>query len=108
MRTFIVGISWVVLFHENEIDCTNDEQEGQNVIPVQVSALKQDVGDDGKDAQRYTFLDDLQLYKIERTAVALEADAVGRNLTTILKESNHPRKSNDANQWPVVADARLL
>ena len=49
-----------------------------------------------------------QLYEREGTAVALEANAIGGYLTTILKEGNAPRKDDDADQWPVVTDVRLL
>ena len=71
-------------------------------------ALKEYVRNDGKDDQRDTLLNHFQLYERERTAVALETNAVGRYLTTILKECDAPRKDDDANQSPVVADVCLL
>ena len=44
------------LLHEHQIDGTNDEQKGQNVIPMQMVTLEHDVGDDGKDCQRDALL----------------------------------------------------
>ena len=90
------------LFHENQIDGTDDKEEGQNVVPVQVGALEQDGGNDGKDSQRDTLLDDLQLNQIEGSSVVDESHAVGRYLTTVLKEGYHPREGYDAYQRPVT------
>ena len=78
------------LFHENQIDGTDDEEERQDVVPVQVGALEQDVGDDGEDTQRDALLDDLQLYQIEGSAIALKTDAVGWHLTAILEKGDGP------------------
>ena len=78
------------------------------MIPMQVCALKQDVGNDGEDAQRDALLDDLQLHEVEWSAVTLEAYSVCGHLTTVLKEGNNPREGDDANQWPVVGDSCLL
>ena len=78
------------LFHEDQIDGTDDEEERQDVVPVQVGALEQDVYDDGEDSQRYALLNDLQLYQIEGSAVALKTDAVGRHLTAILEKGDGP------------------
>ena len=96
------------LLHEHEVDSANDEQECQDVVPMQVVALKHDVGDDGKDCQRNALLNDFQLDEREGTAVADESHAVGRYLAAILQEGNAPRKHDDTQQGPVVADARLL
>ena len=57
---------------------------------MQVGALKQDVGDDGEDTQRDALLNDLQLYQIEGSAVALETNAIGGHLTAILEEGDGP------------------
>ena len=97
-----------ILFHKNEIDGANDEQEGQNVVPMQVVALKHNVRDDGENGQRNTFLNDFQLHERERTAVVDEAETVGRHLAAILEKGDGPREADDGNQRPVVADARLL
>ena len=97
-----------ILLHKDEIDGANDEQEGQNVVPMQVVALKHNVRDDGENGQRNTFLNDFQLHERERTAVVDEAETVGRHLAAILEKGDGPREANDGNQRPVVADARLL
>jgi len=70
--------------------------------------LKEDVGHDGEDDERDALLDDLELHEAEGTAVALEADAVGRHLAAIFKESDAPRENDDAQQGPIGRDARLL
>ena len=74
------------------------------MVPMEVSALKHDIDNHTEDGQRDALLNDLQLYEVERTAVAFEADAVGGNLTAVFEESYHPRESDDANERPVVAD----
>ena len=78
------------------------------MIPMQMCALKQDVGDDAEDGQRDTLLDDLQLNEVEGSAVFYKAQTVGRHLTAIFKEGNTPREGDNAYEWPVAAGARLL
>lgn len=75
---------------------------------MQVVALEHDVGNDGEDRQRDAFLNDFQLDERKGTSIADESHAVGRHLTTILQKGNAPRKHDDTQQGPVVADARLL
>lgn len=60
------------------------------MVPVQVSALKQDIRNNGEDSQRDTLLNHLQLDQIERSAIAFKTDTVCRHLTTVLKEGYHP------------------
>ena len=76
-------VGW--LFHEHQVDGADDEQEREDVVPMQMVALKHDVGNNGKDGQ-----------------------PVGWHLAAILEERNAPRENNHSEQWPVVADARLL
>ena len=78
------------LFHEHQIDGTDNKEKGQNVIPMQMGALKHDVGNDTEHSQRDTFLNDLQLNEVKRTAILNKTKTVGRHLTTILKESDTP------------------
>ncbi len=75
------------------------------MVPVQVSALEHDVGNDGKDSQRDTLLDDFQLYEVEGTAIVDKAQSVGWHLTAVLEEGNYPREGNDADEGPVAANA---
>ena len=37
------------LFHKYQINGADDEEKGQDVVPVDVLVLKQDVGNNGKD-----------------------------------------------------------
>ena len=60
------------------------------MVPMQVCALEQDVGDDAENGQRDTLLNHLQLNEVEGTAVIYKSQTVGRHLTAILKESNTP------------------
>ena len=50
------------------------------MIPVQMGALEQDVGNHAEDGQRDTLLDDLQLNEVEGTTVLDESNSIGRNL----------------------------
>ena len=70
--------------------------------------LKHHIGDDGKNHQGDAFLNHLQLNQRKRTAVTLKADTIGWHLTTILKEGDEPRKSDDTYQRSVGGCARLL
>ena len=65
------------------------------MVPVQVGALKHDVGDDAENSQRDTLLNDLQLDKIEGTAVLNEAQSIGGHLTAVFEEGNAPGKEDD-------------
>ena len=67
------------------------------MVPVQMGALKHDVGNDAEDSQRDTLLNDLQLYQVKRPAILDESHAIGRNLTAVLEEGNEPREGNNAN-----------
>ena len=78
------------------------------MIPVQALPLEHDVGNDGKDTQRNALLNDFQLHKVEWPAVAFEANTVGWYLTAILEKGDNPRKEDNTNEGPMVADARLL
>ena len=64
--------------------------------------LEDEVRDDGEHHEGYALLDDLQLYEIEWSAIAIESNAVGGHLTTIFKQSDAPRKDDDTNQRPIV------
>lgn len=72
---------------------------------MQLLSLEEDVGYDTEDNKRYYLLNDLELHKSEWTTIAYEADAIGRYLTAILKESNYPRKDYNAYEGPVATYA---
>ena len=96
------------LFHEHQIDGTNDEEEGQNMVPMQMSALEHDVGNNTEYSQRDALLNDLQLDEVKRTTVLDKAKTVGRYLTAVFKEGDAPRENDNADEGPVAAGARFL
>lgn len=96
------------LFYKDEIDRGYQADEGCEVVPLQMLALEEQVGDDGKDHQRYHLLDHFELDERERASCALEADAVGGHLAAVFKESNTPREGDHAYQGPVLAHPSLL
>ena len=61
----------VILFHKHKINCTNNEQKSKNVVPVQVLALEEDVGYNGKHDQTDAFLNHLELYEGEWASIAI-------------------------------------
>ena len=69
---------------------------------MQMGALEQDVGNHAEDGQRDTLLDDLQLNEVEGTTVLDESNSIGGNLAAILEEGYHPRKGDDADEWPIA------
>ena len=78
------------------------------MVPVELLVLEEDVGNGGEDHQRDALLDDLELDKVERTAIVDKTYAIGRNLTAVLKEGNRPRERYHEIQRPVGRDTRLL
>lgn len=78
------------------------------MIPVQSLSLKENIGDDGEDDERYAFLYHLELDQIKRSAIIHETDAVGWYLTAIFEESDGPTEGDDTDKRPVAAHARLL
>ena len=95
-------------FHEHQIDSADDEQERQDMVPMEVVALEHDVGHDGKYSQRDALLNDLQLHQVERSSIVNKPQSVGRHLTAVFEEGDAPREGDDAQQRPVARHARLL
>ena len=96
------------LIHENEIDsCYNAEKCG-SMVPVKSLVLEHDICDKGKHHERYALLNHLQLHQRKGSAIVHEAQSVGRNLTTILEESYHPRERYHPYHGPVGRHSRLL
>lgn len=71
-------------------------------------SFKQQRYDDRKDNERHHLLNDLELYKRERSAVVNIPQPVGRHLTDVFKQGDAPRKENDGHERPVAAHAGLL
>ena len=61
-----------------------------------------------KDGQGNDFLDYFELHQVERTAVSLEADAVGRYGETVLEKGDSPGKKDDENERPARGNAHFL
>ena len=78
------------------------------MVPLQMLALEEQVGDDGKDDKRDPLLDPFGLNDRDGAPCALEADAVGGHLAAVFKESNTPREGDHAYQGPVLAHPSLL
>ena len=95
-------------FHEDEVDGGDEAEGGGGMVPVELLVLEDDVGNDGEDHQRDALLDDLKLDKVEGASVVDEPDTVGRHLTAVFEEGNHPREGDDQIEGPVRGNARLL
>ena len=61
-----------------------------------------------EDGERNHLLDHLQLHQVERSAVALEADPVGRDGKAVLEESDAPGKQDDQDKRPARGDFHFL
>ena len=92
-----------LLLHKHQIDGTDNQEECQDVIPMQMGALEHDVGYDAENGQRDALLNDLQLDEIERTAVFDKTETIGGNLATVFEESDTPREDDDPEERPVAA-----
>ena len=80
------------LLHEHQIDGADDEEECQDVVPVQMGALEHDVSNDAEYGQRDTFLNDLQLDKVEGTTILYETETISGYLAAVFEEGYHPRE----------------
>ena len=78
---------------KNEIDGTDEQDAGYDMIPAYLH-VKRQCREDNEDHEGDDLLDDLQLHKRERSAVAFETDAVRRHLQTVLKKSDSPREQD--------------
>ena len=71
------------------------------MIPMEALALKEYVGNYGKNDERNAFLYYLKLHKRKRTTIIDKSYSVGWNLTAIFEESNSPTKHDYTKQRPV-------
>ena len=78
------------------------------MVPLDGLAFEEESDDDGEDGKGNHLLDHFQLHKVERTAIALETDAVGRDGEAILEESDAPGEEDDENQRPAGGDFHFL
>ena len=77
------------------------------MIPVDGLSLEDEQDDDAEDGQGDNFLNDFELQEVERAAVVLEADAVGRDCEAVFKKGDTPREKDDADQRPSGRDFHL-
>lgn len=78
------------------------------MVPVKGFSLEEEGDDQSEHDQRDDLLDDFQLKKAERAAVAREAEPVGRHLGTIFKKSHTPGEEDNQNQRPVRGNLHFL
>ena len=88
------------LFEEDEKDSQHQAGKGCQMVPVERLAFEDEHHDNREDRQGNDFLNDFQLHQVERSAVTLEADAIGRHGEAVFKEGDAPRKQDDTNQRP--------
>lgn len=86
------------LFSEYEIHRKHQEAETDEVVVGKTLCLKEQNGEQREYDQRDSFLNDLQLPEVERTAVLLEPDAVGGYLEAVFKECNAPTDEDNQGQ----------
>ena len=79
-----------VNLEEGEVDRGNEEEEGDEVVPMQLFALEKEGDEDGENGKRYNLLQHLELHETERPSVARIADAVGWYHEEVLKQGNAP------------------
>lgn len=72
------------------------------MIPVQGLSGEENLRHYGKYDEADDLLYHLELHEIERSAIIDESESVSRYLTTVFKERDAPRESNDSNEWPMV------
>ena len=78
------------------------------MVPVEMFTLKHEGGYHREDRERNDFLYHFELDERERSAVADEADAVGRHLGAVFEESDSPRKQDDSDEGPRGGYVHLL
>ena len=78
------------------------------MVPLERLSLEHHGHEDCEDRQGNHFLDDLELHKVERTAVLDKADAVGRHLCAVFKKGHTPREEDDKDERPACRDLHLL
>ena len=77
------------------------------MIPMECFALEHAHSNNGENGQRNNFLNNFQLEKRKRSAIANKADSVARHLKAIFKESQAPGEKYHTYQWPTVGNLHL-
>ena len=95
------------LFAEYKIDCKDQAEETDGVIPAQRLGAENEQREDGKYRERYNLLNYLQLDQRERTAIFAEADTVGGHLEEVFEQRNTPANQYDSYQSELVETLHL-
>ena len=98
----------IFLLQKNKENRQNQAREGGEVVPLEAFALEKEHHDGRKNGERDDLLDDLELEQRVGSAVAREADPVGRHGEAILEESDAPGEENHGDQRPARGDLHLL
>ena len=96
------------LFKESEEYGGDDEDEGDDVVPLQCFVIEDRGGNDGEYGQGNSFLDDLQLHKGEGASVDSATHGVCGNHEEVFDERYAPGGKDYENQGPVGADVHFL
>ena len=79
------------LLQEGEKYCRDNEQECDDVIPLERFRMEYRHRNRREHRKRNRFLDDFQLHQAERSAVDATSNVVRGNHETVLQESDAPR-----------------
>ena len=93
--------------HKYEIYSEDEADGGSEMIPVELLALEEHIGDDAEDCEGEYFLYNLELHKGEGATVANETDAVGGYHNAILEEGDAPGRQYYQNERPPVVDVQF-
>ncbi len=91
-----------------EINRSYKQGERHEMIPVETFAFEQERCHNREHDKSQRLLDNLELNERERTAVALESYAVGRNHKRVFHKRNEPGKQNHTDKRPVFGDSGRL
>ena len=72
------------------------------MVPLKSLPLEHHCDDDSEHGEGDDLLDDLELHDVERSAVAVEADSVGRDLGAVFEESQAPGQEDYQYERPAV------
>ena len=78
------------------------------MVPLDGLPLEQEGDDNGEDGEGNHLLNYLELHQVEGPAVALEAQAVGRNGKAVLEKGDAPGKEDDEDERPAGGNFHFL
>lgn len=78
------------------------------MVPAEGETVEEEHGHQGEDYQGDALLHHLELNQRVGPSIALESDAVGRDLKAVFSQGNAPREEDDKPQGPVAAHPGAL